>query len=150
MSFEIEERNHRYSMKDSQKDAQFSLIARLAQDISDGVFLLDWKNYRVPVFVAYDRRTSAPRTIVVIESLGDVPNSPSIHRKFPELTDVTFAPGDRERCKLIVAEALVVYGVHYDGLKHPDGKFTVHIQHGPNAGVYTLASFGYRGAAYEE
>jgi hypothetical protein len=148
MSFRVEEKNHSFSMQDSQNGAQFCLLARLSRDLSDGVFLLDWKGYHIPVVVEYDDRKGAPRTIVTIESLGKVPNFPSIHRQYPDLSDVTFAPGDRERCELIVAEALVVYGVHYDGQKHPDGTFTVHIEHGPNAGDYTLSSFGYRGAAY--
>jgi hypothetical protein len=150
MSFEIEEKNHRFSMKDPQKDAQFRLLARLDREMSDGVFLLDWKGYRIPVVVDYGRRSSAPRAMVTIRSLGEVPKSSSIHRKYPDLADVSFALGDRERCELIVAEALVVYGAHYDGPNYPDGKFTVHIEHGPNAGDYTLSSFGYRGAAYSE
>ena len=150
MGFEIEKKNHRYSMKDPQRGAQFCFLASMSRDLSRGVFLLDWEGCHIPVVVGYDRRSSAPRTIVTIKSLGEVPKSSSIHRMYPDLTDVPLSPGDRERCELIVAEALVVYGAHYDGPHYPDGKFTVHIEHGPNVGAYTLSSFGYRDAAYSE
>jgi hypothetical protein len=150
VSFVIEEQNHRFSMKDPQKDAQFRFLSGLSRDMSDGVFLLDWKGYQVPVVADYDRRSIAPSTVVTIRSLGEVPNSSSIHRKYPDLTDAPLTRDDREECELIVAEALVVFGILYDGPNYPDGRYTVHIQHGPNAGDYTLSSFGYRGAGYSE
>jgi hypothetical protein len=146
VAFEIEEHDHRRSMRDPVDGTAFSLLARPAMDMSDGVFRLDWQGYRVPLFAEYDRFTSAPRIIVTITSIGEVPVFPSIQRTHPDLVDTVFAPGDRERCTSKAVEALVVFGAIYDGLNYPDGKFTVHVPDGPNTGSYTLSSFGYRGA----
>lgn len=58
------------------------------------------------------------------------------------------APGDeRDVAQLFAAEGLLAVGWSRHGLDLDEGVVRVQVDEGPEAGTYTLASFGYRNAA---
>ncbi|AWB88993.1 hypothetical protein [Homoserinimonas hongtaonis] len=74
--------------------------------------------------------------LITFDSFGSLFVTPTGLKLDP--VDFT-SPAERRRLQLLAAEALLVFGSMYDGLRKPDGFNRVSIE----GNTYTLSSFGY-------